>query len=264
MSAPDRKVVNESIVAWKAVTVEQPSNRMAKDMLERLLMAQTVGAILHTIGKRVELLSKEGDMPITSEQMVQDLRLMNEAVSRTSDLLDGETKQQFRETSARYLETLANRIDLQRMQERGVQQLAQAEVEAIVGVNADRLIERAQEIRIKEEFEATSDEYLASSAIDAERRQEGRGGIDQASQQELRAERAIVAGSQQSAAREAREAAAAAEAARSIAEHPAQPLPAALIQTDGLAKLRAEQEKIVRELEAEKPSLQSIKGQRLR
>lgn len=193
MSAPDRKVVNESIVAWKAVTVEQPSNRMAKDMLERLLMAQTVGAILHTIGKRVELLSKEGDMPITSEQMVQDLRLMNEAVSRTSDLLDGETKQQFRETSARYLETLANRIDLQRMQERGVQQLAQAEVEAIVGVNADRLIERAQEIRIKEEFEATSDEYLASSAIDAERRQEGRGGIDQASQQELRAERAIVA-----------------------------------------------------------------------
>lgn len=176
MSAPDRKVVNESIVAWKAVTVEQPSNRMAKDMLERLLMAQTVGAILHTIGKRVELLSKEGDMPITSEQMVQDLRLMNEAVSRTSDLLDGETKQQFRETSARYLETLANRIDLQRMQERGVQQLAQAEVEAIVGVNADRLIERAQEIRIKEEFEATSDEYLASSAIDAERRQEGRRG----------------------------------------------------------------------------------------
>lgn len=52
MSAPDRKVVNESIVAWKAVTVEQPSNRMAKDMLERLLMAQTVGAILHTIDRR--------------------------------------------------------------------------------------------------------------------------------------------------------------------------------------------------------------------
>ncbi|MFX8672359.1 hypothetical protein ABTM23_19005, partial [Acinetobacter baumannii] len=87
-------------------------------------------------------------MPITSEQMVQDLRLMNEAVSRTSDLLDGETKQQFRETSARYLETLANRIDLQRMQERGVQQLSRAEVESLVGVDADRLVERAQEIRI--------------------------------------------------------------------------------------------------------------------
>jgi hypothetical protein len=44
---------------------------------------------------------------------------MNEAVSCTSDLLDGQTKQQFRETSARYLETLANRIDLQPANNRG-------------------------------------------------------------------------------------------------------------------------------------------------
>lgn len=262
MSAPDRKVVNESLAAWRAVAAEQPSNNVAKDMLERLLMAQTVGAILHTIGKRVEFLTTEGEMPITSQQMVQDLRLMNEAVSRTSDLLDGETKQQFRETSARYLETLANRIDLQRMQEGGVQQLSRADVEAVVGVNADRLIERAQEIRIKEQREATSAERLASRAIEAERRQEAGGGIDPASQRELRAERAIVSGSQQAAAREAREAAAAVEAARSIAQHPAQPLPTSLIQTDALAKLRAEQEKIVSELEAEKPNLQSIKGQR--
>lgn len=264
MSAPDRKVVNESIVAWKTVAAEQPSNALAKDMLERLLMAQTVGAILQTIGKRVEFLTREVEMPITSEQMVQDLRLMNDAVSRTSDLLDGETKQQFRETSARYLETLANRIDLQRIQERGVRQLSRAEVEAVVGVNADRLIERAQEIRVKEEREATSAEHLASRAIDAERRQEGRGGIDPASQEELREERAIVVGSQQSAVREAREAAAAVEAARAIAEHPAQPLPTSLIQTDALAKLRAEQEKIVRELDAEKPETQSIKGQSYR
>jgi type IV secretory pathway VirD2 relaxase len=263
MTAPDRKVVNESIVAWKAVAAEQPSNGMAKDMLERLLMAQTVGAILHTIGKRVEFLTKESEMPITSQQMAQDLRLMNDAVSRTSDLLDGETKQQFRETSARYLETLANRIDLQRMQERGVQQLSRAQVEAAVGVNAGRLIERAQEIRTKEERQATSAELLANRAIDAERRQEASGGIDPASQRELRAERAIVVGSQQSAAREAREAAAAVEAARAIAEHPARPLPTSLIQTDALAKLRLEQEKIVRELEAENLRAQSIKPQRL-
>ncbi|ABE64875.1 conserved hypothetical protein (plasmid) [Nitrobacter hamburgensis X14] len=264
MSAPDRKVVNESIIAWKTVAVEQPSNRMAKDMLERLLMAQTVGAILHTIVRRVESLTKEGEMPMTSEQMVQDLRLMNDAVSRTSDLLDGETKQQFRETSARYLETLANRIDLQRIQERGVQQLSRAEVAAIVGVNAERLVERAQEIQIRGEREATSAERLADRAIDAERRQEARGGIDPASQEELRAERANVVGSQQSAAREAREAAAAIEAAQAIAEHPAQPLPRASIQTDALAKLRAEQEKIVHELENEKSNVQSIRGHRHR
>jgi type IV secretory pathway VirD2 relaxase len=259
VSAPDRKVVNESLLAWRTVAVEQPSNGAAKDMLERLLMAQTVGAILHTIGKRVEFLAKESEMPITSEQMVQDLRLMNEAVSRTSDLLDGETKQQFRETSARYLERLANRIDLQRLQERGIQQISRAEVEAVVGVNADRLIERAQMIRIKGEREATAAEHLAN-----ERWQEARGGISPASQEELRAERAVVVSSQQSATREGFEVATAVEAARGIAEHPAQPLPTALIQTDPLAKLRAEQEKIVRELEPDKADAQSIKGQRSR
>ncbi|MFH1553445.1 hypothetical protein LJE71_19830 [Xanthobacter autotrophicus] len=53
----------------------------------------------------------------------------------------------------------------------------------------------------------------------------------------MAAERAIVRGSQQSAAREVREAAAAVEAARVLAEHPAQPLPQALVQTDALAQL---------------------------
>lgn len=259
MSSPDRKIVNESIVAWRTVTSEQPSNRMAKDMLERLLMAQTIGAILRTIGRRVEYLNKEGEMPITSEQMVKDLRLMNEAVSRTSDLLDGGTKQQFRETSARYLETLANRIDLQRIQEGGIEQLSRSEVESILGPNADRLIERAQDVN--QEQEAASAERLADRVVNAERKQEAGAALDATSQSELRAERTVVAGSQQSAAREALEAAAAADSGRVIAEHPGQPFPIALVQTDALAKLRAEQEQIVRELEANKSIFQSIKGQ---
>jgi len=262
MSAPDRKVVNESITAWKAVAIERPSNALAKDMLERLLMAQAVGGILHTIANRVEYLTKENEMPVTSQQMVQNLRLMNDAVSRTSDLLDGETKQQFCETSARYLQMLANRIDLQRMQERGVEQLSRAEVEAAVGPNADRLIERAQEVRLKEQREAASAERIAARAIDAERRREARGGIDPTSQEELRAERKIVNGSEQSAAREAREAVAAAQAARVITEHPAQPLSPSLVQTDALARLRSEQEKIIKDLEAGKTEAESIRVQR--
>ena len=183
-------------------------------------------------------------MPITSEQMVKDLRLMNEAVSRTSDILDGGTKQQFRETSARYLETLANRIDLQRIQERGIEQLSRSEVEFIMRPNADRLIERAQEVRVNQGQEAGA-------------------AIDPTSQRELRAERTIVTGSQQSAAREAREVAAA-DSGRVIAEHPPEQLfPTALVQTDALARLRAEQEQIVRELEANKGISQSIKGRRM-
>ncbi len=265
MSPPDRKVVNESVLAWRTVAAEQPANRQANDMLERLLLAQAVGGILQAIGKRVEHLTREdAAMAITSERMAKDLRVMNEAVSRTSDLLDGQTKQQFRETSARYLETLANRIDLQRAQERGVQQLSRAEVEAIAGANADRLVARAQEMSTQERREAAAAERLADRAVDAERRQEANAAIDPTSQRELRAERAIVAGSQQSAAREAREAVAAADAARMIAEHPGQIIPNALVQTDALAKLRAEQERIVLELEAAKGDTQSIKGQRQR
>jgi type IV secretory pathway VirD2 relaxase len=265
MSPPDRRAVNESVVAWRTVTAEQPANPQAKDMLERLLLAQAVGGILQAIGKRVEhLTNKEPTMAITSEQMAKDLRVMNEAVSRTSDLLDGQTKQQFRETSARYLETLANRIDLQRTQERGVQQLTRSEVEAIVGANADRLVARAQDVSTQERREAAAAERLSDRALNAERRQEANAAVDPTSQRELRAERAIVAGSQQSAAREAREAAAAADAARIIAEHPGQTIPNALVQTDALAKLRAEQERIVQELEAAKGETQSIRGQRQR
>ncbi|MEP9370159.1 relaxase/mobilization nuclease domain-containing protein [Xanthobacter sp. VNH20] len=264
-SPPARKVVNESVLAWRTVAAEQPANPIAKDMLERLLMAQAIGGILQAIGRRVEQITKEDSgMAISSEQMAKDLRVMNEAVSRTSDLLVGETKQQFRETSARYLETLANRIDLQRVQERGVERLSRGEVESIVGTNADRLIERAQEIRLKEEREAASAEQIAARAVNAERRQEAGVALDATSQRELRAERSIVAGSQQAASREAREAAAAAEAARAIAEHPGQPIPAALVQTDALAKLRAEQEQVIREIEAsERATAQSTKGQRL-
>lgn len=263
-SVSDRKAVNESVLAWKTVVTEQPANRHAKDMLERLLMAQTVGAILQTIGKRVDQLTKEGPaMVVTSQQMVKDLRLMNDAVSRTSDLLDGETKQQFREASARYLETLATRIDLQRAQESGVQQMTRAEVQAATGVSPDRLIERADAIRLREAREAREATRLADRALEAERREEAAAGLDPTSQRELRTERAIVAGTERAAAQAGREAAAAAEAARSLAQHPAQPLPIGAIQTDALTRLRAEQEQIIREIEAsERARSQSIKPQR--
>jgi type IV secretion system T-DNA border endonuclease VirD2 len=110
-------------------------------MVQRLTMAQTLGGIIHTIEKRVQHWLNKEDNPvaITSEQMAKDLRIMNDAVSRTTDLLDGATKDQFRETSARYLETLAMRVDFQRMHERGVQELSHVDIQRLAGVSADRL-----------------------------------------------------------------------------------------------------------------------------
>lgn len=262
-SDDDRKAVNQSVVAWKTVSADQPGNPIARDMLERLLMAQTVGAILHTIERRVDQLTKEEPaMAVSSEQMVRDLRLMNEAVSRTGDLLDGETKQQFREASARYLETLANRVDLQRASERGVERMTPAEVEAVTGANSARLVERAREMQVGEVREAVVAARLADRAVEAERQEEATTGLNATTQRELRAECAVVAGMERSAAQEAREAAAATEAARSLAQHPGQPLSTAVVQTDALARLRAEQEQIIRDIEAsQKAEAQSQKGQ---
>lgn len=260
MSPPDRRAVSESVLAWRTVAAEQPANPQAKDMLERLLVAQAVGGILQAIGKRVEHLTKEdAAMAITSDQMAKDLRVMNEAVSRTSDLLEGQTKQQFRETSARYLETLANRIDLQRAQVRGVQQLSRSEVEAIVGANADRLVARAPDVSAQERRGAAATERLPDRALEAERRQEASATIDPTLQQAIRAERAIVAGSQ-SAVREAREVAA---AASMIVEHPDHPIPVASAKGEALTRLRAEQDQIVGEMESSE-RLASMKPQRMK
>jgi len=264
VSAPSRKTLDESVAAWRVVAGERPQSEFASVMLERLTMAQTVGGILGVIEERVmQLTNGRSDMAVTSEQMAKDLRAMNEAVSRTGDLLEGETKQQFHEASARYLETLANRVDFQRASERGVQQMTRAEVEAIAGPNTDRLIERANAIRSSETQEAAAAARLAERAIDAERRGEAVAGLDATSQKELWAERAVVANATVAAAREAREAKAAAEAAESLSKHPGEPLgrpPAD--QPDPLASLRAEQEKIIRDIEAsESAEPQSQKGQ---
>lgn len=250
--------------AWRAVAREQPANDLALGMLARLIMAQTVGSILHTIGTRVDHLTKEhDDMAITSEKMVKDLRLINEAVSRTGDLLEGQTRQHFQEASARYLETLANRIDLRRVQESGVEMMTRAEIEAIAGPNADRLIAHAQQIQGRETREAATAERLADRTLEAERRQEARAGADPDAVRELRAERAMVSTSEQAAARGSREAVAESEAVRALAAYPGRPLPADLGQTDALAKLRAEQERVIREIEAEAGEAESAKQQRM-
>jgi type IV secretion system T-DNA border endonuclease VirD2 len=264
MSEPARQVVRESVTAWQTVLQEQPGNPGVQTMLVRLTMAQTVGTILQTIGTRVTHLTKERDeMAITSDQMVKDLRLMNEAVSRTSDLLEGQTRQQFREASSRYLETLANRIDLQRVQESGLEKMSRLEIEAVAGPNADRLIAHAQQIQSRETREATTAERLAGRAVETGRRQEARAGTDPETGREPRADRAMVTGSEEPAARDAHVVVAATEAVRGLAFRTGQPILENLVQTDALVKLRAEQERVLREIEAETTDSEAIKPQRI-
>ena len=252
MSAPARLTVSESASAWRAVAQEQPGNPIARDMLGRLTMAETAGAILHTIGSRVDKLAEGRDgMAITSEKMVQDLRLMNEAVSRTSDLLEGQTRDQFKEASARYLETLANRVDFQRLQESGVETMTRSEIEAIAGPNADRLIAHAQQIQVREAREAAEAEKVAGLAVEAERRDEVRAGPSAESVRDPRADRAMAAASETFAAREKKVAGTAAEVSRRLMEKPGQRLSEIRAHDDTLAKLHAEQQRVIEEIETE-------------
>ena len=258
-SPADREASAAGLAVWQRVAGEQPSNGVAAALLARLTLAHTLGGIVGTIGQRVEhLLREQHGMAIKAEQMAKDLRLMNEAVARTGDLLDGPTKQRFAEATGRYLETLANRLDLQRAQESGVEALTRPEMEALVGPNADRLLERARAVEAKEDAEAASARHLADRATETERRREGSRGRDPNSQRDLAAERAAAP---EAAGRGTREANTAVEAARVLAAHPGTSLSDALVRTDALEQLKAEQQRLLRGIEAERP--QGVKGQRM-
>lgn len=190
-------------------------------------------------------------MAMTAEKMAQDLRAMNEAVTQTALSLDGETKQQFQAASERYLLSMAARLDVQRASERGVTDMDRGAVERLAGVDADRVISRAHEVETQELREAQEAERIARLAVDAERRDEGRASTDPEAQRQVVTDRAVASAARETANREQREAAAAIEAARVIADHPAQPISQNLVETDALAKLKAEQDKLIRELEAE-------------
>ena len=261
-SAADRADTARSLAAWKQVAEELPHNAVVTSLAGRLALADVLGGIVETIAQRTDHLTREHHgMAITAEQMAKDLRLMNEAVTRTGDLLDGPTKQRFDEASARYLDTLSNRVELQRMQERGAAELTRSEVEALVGPNADRLLERARDIATKEVAEAVAARQIADRASENEWRQEGRGTRDEELRRELTADRAAARASSDAAGRETREAAAAVEAARTLSEQPGAPLSVGLSQTDALAQLKREQEGLLRELDAERPH--GLKGQRI-
>ena len=69
---------------------------------------------------------------------------------------------------------------------------------------------------------------------------------------------------ERAATRGAREASAAATEARLLAQNAAQPLPASVVQPDALARLRTEQEQIIREIEAGEASIDKVAERGLR
>ena len=261
----DRQEAAASLRAWTRIAAEQPGNAFARDMQDRLEIAHISGSILQVITRRVDHLTREKpDMTVTSAQMIKDLRLMNEAVSRTSDLLSGETKQQFLQTSARYLETLANRIDLQRLQERGIQQITRGDMEAIAGDKAERLIASARELqKPKASFEASGapvgDDFVQSTRQGAEVKQR-----DAETNKKAIADRINASKAQISATSEKSEVGALDDVKQSYRSNRGQPASNVDDKVDTLTLLRREQEQIIEEIDVtENESVQSQKTQQI-
>lgn len=199
----------------------------------------------------------------TSEQLSSDLTSLNEIVDRASQALDPSTREGFLERSARYLETLATRVDFTRLAEQGAQAVSAQTVQSIAGVRGQQLVDRAQALARTESQEARAAERVADATAAAERRDEANAGLDATSARDLLQERRAAAITEHDAAREQREAIAAREAARQIEQNPAQVISQNLAQDDQLAALRREQERLAEEMKVEVRPQRQTHGQKM-
>lgn len=261
----ERRDAAVSLSTWTRLSAEQPDNAFARNMQQRLNIALIAGSVLDVIAQQVQHLTKEKpDMAVTSAQMIKDLRLMNEAVSRTTDLLFGETRQQFQQASGRYLETLAHRIDLQRLQERGIQQLARTDLDAIAGDKADRMLAAARELQQQE-----ASVQAAGAPVDDDSAESARQGAeaeqrDSEIKKEIDADRINSSKAQISAAPEKSEARALDVVKEAYRGNRGQQTSNIDDKVDALTRLRREQEKIIEEIYVtESEGAQSHTGQRI-
>jgi hypothetical protein len=188
---------------------------------------------------------------------------LNDIVDRASQALDPSTRETFLERSARYLETLATRVDFTRLAEQGAQAVSAQTVQAVAGVRGQQLVDRAQELARTESQEAQAAERVADVTAAAERRDEAKAGLDATSAKDLLDERRAAAVTERDAAREQREAVAAREAARQIEQNPAQLISQSLAQDDQLAALRREQERLAEEMKVEERPQRQTHGQKM-
>lgn len=262
---PQRMAVNEARSAWFDVAKANPTNATAVDLLRRVNISAAAGDILAKIAFRVESYhSQEGPMAgATSEQLSSDLTTLNDIVDRASQALDPSTRETFIERSARYLETLATRVDFTRLAEQGTQAVSAQTVQAVAGVRSQQLVDRAQELARTESQEAQAAERVADVTAAAERRDEAKAGLDATSAKDLLDERRAAAVTERDAAREQREAVAAREAARQIEQNPAQVISQSLAQDDQLAALRREQERLAEEMKVEERPQRQTHGQKM-
>lgn len=133
MTERERAVVSESLEHWQSLAKADPTNEMARTMVDRLAGSREAGNAISAL--RAVLSPKQIAPSHTStinnvrapemtenaeksaDAMLRDLRLMNQRIAEVTNLLPEGARQRFTQQATGYLEKIAERIDQQRAQE---------------------------------------------------------------------------------------------------------------------------------------------------
>jgi type IV secretory pathway VirD2 relaxase len=244
-------VVNDARQSWYDLVKSDASNLVAVQNLARTMLAQ-VGA---GIGFKVTSSQKmEPTMPstATSEQLSGSLRRIDKTVDTVYQSIDPSAREVFNDLSTKFLNTLAVRADVTRLVQSGQTEVSPQALQQLAGDRTAAILAKASDLAKTQTLEAQGAERLAETVRAAERRDEAQTRLDPASVKDLTEERRAAAITERSAAQADREATAAREAARQIVANPARTIPQNLVNSDPtLEQLRIEQERVLKEVEAE-------------
>jgi type IV secretory pathway VirD2 relaxase len=133
MTERERAGVSESLERWQCLAKADPTNEMARTMVDRLAVSKEAGDAISAL--RAVLSPKQiapsHSSPInkvrapemtentekSADAMLRDLRQMSQRIAEVTTLLPEGSRQRFTQQATGYLEKIAERIDQQRMQE---------------------------------------------------------------------------------------------------------------------------------------------------
>jgi len=188
----------------------------------------------------------------TSEQLSSSLRQIDKTVDTVYQSIDPSAREAFNDLSTKFLNTLAVRADVTRLVQSGQSEVSPQALQQLAGDRSAAILARSSDLAKTQLWapRAPSDWPKPSAPASAETKP--RHGSTRRASKDLTEERRAAAITERSAAQTDREATAAREAARQLAANPAQTIPQNLVNNDPtLEQLRIEQERVLKEVEAE-------------
>ncbi|MCO4052794.1 MAG: hypothetical protein HEQ16_01790 [Bosea sp.] len=190
--------------------------------------------------------------------LVSDLQTLNKLVNTVAEKLPPQSRKVFTERSGEYLEIMAGRLDLQRQKEQGVQSISPDAVVGLAGSAANRLLQEARAVAIKEVREA---EQARSAMVERQTNRQGESGRIAAESLDDRANAQRIEGAlQDRAEREWAQAIEAGRAVRDVERKPTQTLRTDGNSSEAIQALRERQEQVRKDIEREQEAARQTEG----